>query len=39
MVATAWNRLKRYQPGEGVEDFIDVYRRRAPGNADCPIEG
>jgi len=39
IVATAWNRLKRYEPGEPVEGFIDVYRRRAPGNADCPIEG
>lgn len=36
IVATAWNRLMRYSSAEGVPEFMDVYRNRAPGDEDCP---
>lgn len=40
IVATAWNRLMRYDSAEGITDFLDTYRKRAPGSGegDCPIE-
>lgn len=40
IVATAWNRLMRYDSADGIADFLDTYRKRAPGSreGDCPIE-
>lgn len=36
-VATAWNRLKRFDaPGEGLREFVDTYRQRGPERVDCP---
>ncbi|MFQ5968674.1 MAG: DUF3105 domain-containing protein [Acidimicrobiia bacterium] len=38
IVATAWNRLKRYERvDEGLEEFIDVYRRRGPESVRCDL--
>ena len=38
LVATAWNRLKRFDAvGPDVAEFIDVYRRRGPENVPCDI--
>lgn len=37
-VATAWNRLKAFEePGEGLREFVDTYRRRGPERVDCPV--
>jgi hypothetical protein len=36
IVATAWNRLARYdEAGDDVGDFIDTYRRRGPERQPC----
>lgn len=36
IVATAWNRLSRYQePGDDLREFIDTYRRRGPERQPC----
>lgn len=36
IVATAWNRLARYErPGEDLRRFIDTYRRRGPEREKC----
>lgn len=38
LVATAWNRLKRFDEfGPDVAEFVDVYRRRGPENVTCDI--
>ncbi len=38
IVATAWNRLKRYDlVGEDLREFIEIYRRRGPESIDCPL--
>ena len=38
LVATAWNRLKRYDGfDEELDEFISTYRRRGPESLDCPI--
>jgi hypothetical protein len=38
IVATAWNRLKRYtRPGAEVAEFVQVYRKRGPEKVDCDI--
>ncbi len=38
LVATAWNRLKRFDVvGPDVAEFIDVYRRRGPEGVTCDI--
>ncbi len=37
IVATAWNRLKPYEPGDPeLEEFIETYRGRGPENVRCP---
>lgn len=37
-VATAWNRLKPFdEAGEGLREFVDVYRNRGPERVDCPV--
>jgi len=36
IIATAWNRLMRYESTEGVAEFLDIYRKRAAGDGDCP---
>jgi hypothetical protein len=36
IVATAWNRLMEYDSAEGVDEFLDIYRKRSPGDEDCP---
>lgn len=39
IVATAWNRLLSFESvDEGVSEFLDTYRDRAPGDGDCPVE-
>ena len=38
IVATAWNRLMEYDTADGVDEFLDIYRKRSPGTDDCPIE-
>jgi hypothetical protein len=38
IVATAWNRLKEYDSAAGVDEFIETYRGRAPGDGDCRID-
>lgn len=39
IVATAWNRLKEYQPGDDeIDEFIETYRRRGPERVDCEIQ-
>jgi hypothetical protein len=36
-VATAWNRLKRYESVEPeIEEFITTYRGRGPERIGCP---
>jgi len=36
IVATAWNRLKTYEPGDPeIADFVDTYRRRGPERVAC----
>ena len=36
IVATAWNRLKAYEPGDPeIEAFIETYRGRGPENVRC----
>lgn len=36
IVATAWNRLKTYEPGDPeIRDFVDTYRRRGPERVAC----
>lgn len=36
IVATAWNRLKAYQPGDPeLTDFVGTYRRRGPEQVPC----
>lgn len=38
LVATAWNRLKRFDEfGPGVAEFVDAYRKRGPENVPCDI--
>jgi len=37
IVATAWNRLMRYDAAADVGEFLDIYRKRAPGTDDCPV--
>lgn len=38
IVATAWNRLARYDaPGDDLAEFIDVYRERGPEKLPCPL--
>ena len=37
IIATAWNRLMRYDSAEGVAEFLDIYRNRAAGDGDCPM--
>ena len=38
VVATAWNRLKRFENvGEDLAQFIDVYRERGPEKVRCDI--
>ena len=37
IIATAWNRLMRYESAEGVAEFLDIYRKRAAGDGDCPM--
>ena len=38
LVATAWNRLKRFdEVGPDVVEFIDAYRRRGPESVRCDI--
>lgn len=38
IVATAWNRLKRYDGvTDDLADFVDTYRRRGPESIDCAI--
>ncbi len=38
IVATAWNRLKRYpDPGADLLEFARVYRKRGPENVSCAI--
>ncbi|MCB2223475.1 MAG: DUF3105 domain-containing protein [Actinobacteria bacterium] len=39
IVATAWRRLMAYDTAAGVDEFIDTYRMRSPGDGDCPIGG
>lgn len=40
VVATAWNRLLGFDAvDDGVGEFLDKYRGRGPGEADCPIRG
>ena len=37
IVATAWNRLKPYEPGDPeLEEFIETYRGRGPESVRCP---
>ena len=37
IVATAWNRLKRYESvGSEIEEFITTYRGRGPERIGCP---
>ncbi len=36
IIATSWNRLMRYESAEGVAEFLDIYRKRAAGDGDCP---
>lgn len=37
-VATAWNRLKAFEePGEGLREFVEVYRHRGPEKVGCPV--
>jgi len=36
IIATAWNRLMRYESADGVGEFLDIYRRKAAGSGDCP---
>lgn len=37
IVATAWNRLARYEEaGDDVAAFIETYRRRGPERQPCP---
>ncbi len=39
IVATAWNRLQRFDTvGEGLTEFINVYRNRGPESVPCDIE-
>jgi hypothetical protein len=38
IIATAWNRLMEYETAEGVDEFLDIYRKRSPGSDDCPVE-
>lgn len=36
IVATAWNRLKAYEPGDPeIGEFVDTYRRRGPERVAC----
>jgi len=37
IIATAWNRLMRYDSAEGVAEFLDIYRERSAGDGDCPM--
>lgn len=38
IVATAWNRLQRFEDvGQGLSEFIDVYRQRGPESVPCDI--
>ena len=38
IVATAWNRLKRYDTFNAeLQEFIDTYRERGPESIGCPI--
>lgn len=40
IVATAWNRLLPLDSAdERVSEFLDTYRGRGPGDAECPVEG
>ena len=39
IVATSWNRLQRFDTvGQGLTEFIDVYRNRGPKSIRCDIE-
>ncbi|MDZ4825694.1 MAG: DUF3105 domain-containing protein [Actinomycetota bacterium] len=38
IVATAWNRLKRFTgPGADLDEFVRVYRKRGPEKVSCDI--
>jgi hypothetical protein len=37
IVATAWNRLLDYDTPADAAEFIETYRKRGPGSADCPV--
>ena len=38
VVATSWERLLAYDsPGDGVAEFLDIYRDRGAEDGDCPI--
>lgn len=38
IVATAWNRLKKYQPGDSeIVEFVRTYRKRGPESVACDI--
>ena len=38
IVATAWNRLQRFEDvGPGLSEFVDVYRQRGPESVPCDI--
>lgn len=39
VVATAWDRLKRYRDPSDVAEFIKTYRKRGPESVPCDIEG
>ena len=38
IIATAWNRLMRYDSADGVAEFLDIYRQRSAGDVPEGVE-